>query len=294
MKHLITGFIVAFSISAAPMISHAQFGGLDKIKDKFSKTKKEADKVKDTVDTVNETRETIETVQDMVKGGSGKLDKLFNDVSLVASAYNQCSDLTISKGKSTVTITGATDNLSGLRKDLPKSDSLRSNTIIEIDKSMCDFVVGIRRIQDPKDKETPSLTGPGRQQVADASVRKPVRLRFDFNEDIKFAQFYYVEWKPDPFVVPLLDLKNAESREDFFGGNNIPLAKGGKSYELKGPDGPITLFGYGPRLIVLVESKKALNLNDESPQKWLTSLKKAQITGNVAVSVSWLELYTPN
>ena len=293
MKHLITGLILTLSVCATPMVSHAQFGGLDKLKERLSKSKKEADKITDVVDTVNDTRETIESVQDIMTGENDELDKLFNDVSLVASAYNQCSDLSISKGKSTVTITGATDNLSGLRKDLPKSDSLRSNTIIEIDKSMCDFVVGMRRIQDPKDKETPALRGPGRQQVIDSSERKPVRLRFNFNEDSKFAEFYYLEWKPDPFVVSLLDLKDAKSREEFFGGRDIPLAKGGTSYELKGPDGPITLFGYGPRLVVLVESTKALKLSDESPKKWLTSLKKAQITGNVAASVAWLELYTP-
>ncbi len=294
MKIFLTSISLSIAILFVPMSVHAQFGGLDKLKDKFSKTQKKADEIIDTVDTVNETRETIEKVEDIINTTGGKgIDKLFNDVSLVASAYNQCSDLTISKGKSTVTITGATDNLKGLRKDLPKSDSLRSNTIIEVDKEMCDFVVGIRRMQDPKDKKSPILIGPGRQQVVDASERKSVNLRFDFNEDAKFAQLYYLEWLPEPFVVPFVDLKDSESREEYFGGSDIPLAKGGKYYDLKSPDGPISLYGYGPRLVALVESNRELNISEGSPQKWMSSIKKAQMRNDISVSVSWLELYTP-
>ena len=274
-------------------VSYAQFGGLGKIKDSLSKTQKKANEIKDTLDKGRDAKKVVDKVKEM-RGSFSKsdIDKLFDDVSLVAAAYNQCSDFTISKGKSTVTITGATDNLKGLRKDLPKSDSLRSNTIIEVEKDMCDFVVSIRRIQDPKDKKTPVLIGPGRQQVVDADEKKPVRLRFDFDEQAEVAQLYYIEWLPEPFVVSFLDLKDSDSRKSYFSSDEIPLAKGGKYYDLKNPDGPISLYGYGPRMMVLVESEKALELSDASPQKWMTSLKKAKLVNDVAVSVSWLELFT--
>ncbi|MEP6343032.1 MAG: hypothetical protein ABJ275_06925 [Maricaulaceae bacterium] len=74
-----------------------------------------------------------------------------------------------------------------------------------------------------------------------------------FNEDANFVQLCYAEWKPQPFILPL---KDVESGEEFFGRNAIPLAKGGKIYELKGHDDPLKLYGCGPRLIVLVEGKR--------------------------------------
>ena len=290
---ILIGIITVFGISIVPSLSNAQLGGLKKYKEKLdgvNKEKKKADKIIDQIDDAKDIVKDIKDIKSQIKNGKS-LNTLYDDVKLVTSAYNRCSDFTLTKGRSTVTLIGATDSLDDLNSDLPKSDLLRASTVVKVDPDMCKFVINARRFQDPKNKDTPALIGPGRQAVENEEERKPVKIRFDFDEKAKFARFYYVEWRPDVIVGEFLDLKDKQSRKSYFGQNDIPYAKSGKYYDLRGDDGPITLYGVGVRLIALVQSDKEIEVNTDSPDKFAKSISSAQKRSDVKVAVAWLELY---
>ena len=303
MKYVIgsLGCIAVLAIAAcsqsiensAPATDSVQFSDMKDAFKRAKKAKKDADKVKDAVETAGEVKDTIKGKR-AGKKSSGGLDDLQKQVEASISEYNRCSDFLIVRGQKIITLTGATGSLKSLQPDLPKSDNLNANKIIQVPKDICKFVKGVRAVQSPKDKELPMMRGPGRQEVKSDDEKKDVKIRFDFDKSSEFARLYYMEWRPESAVLEFADLLDEDSRRSVFGRDALPLSKSGKSYVLEHDDsGPIKISGYGPRMIALVQSDEVLDINSDSAEDWLKSVRAAQLSHDTKVAVAWTELFTP-
>ena len=303
-KLLISVFLI-IGCGALGTQSIAQFGILDDFKKKIEESKEKTGEVSDALkeveevkDKIEDTNELIDVAMNTISQNDNSIDQLYSETNSALATYNSCSDFILTKRKSTVKLTGASNSLSALMEDLPQSDVLNVSSIIEVPEDVCEFVMEVRELQDPKSKEYPVLKGPGRQEVSDSEEQRDVRIQFDYDKDAEFARIYYFSWLKNekPFLASMVDLTSDESRISVFGRTSIPLSQSSQYYLLEhDKNGPARLNGYGPRMMALVQSDREIDIKTSSIDKWVESVEKAKkkSKNDVQVAITWLELYTP-